>query len=77
MSTKKRSFTSLGQTGPDKTFVTRTLKEVPIKPGQWNFVLFGRNSDTAMVRTVYDRKPAEVHVLTNRENREKMGGKSE
>ena len=36
-----------------------------------------QHRSAAMVRTVYDRKPAEVHVLTNRENREKMGGKSE
>lgn len=39
----------LSQTGPDRTFATRTLKDVPIAPGQWNIVLFGRDSDTAML----------------------------
>jgi len=33
-----------------------------------------QHRSAAMVRTVYDRKPAEVHVLTNRENRETSGG---
>lgn len=36
-----------------------------------------QHRSAAMVRTVYDRKPAEIHVLTSRENREKIGGKSE
>jgi integrase len=33
-----------------------------------------QHRSSAMVRTVYDRKPAEVRILTARENRENSGG---
>ena len=46
----------IGGAGEDRTFETRTLKDVAIAPGQWNFVLFGRNSDTAMLG-VRDGRP--------------------
>jgi prolyl oligopeptidase len=46
----------VGSAGPDTTFATRGLKDVPIAPGQWNVVLFGRNSDTAMLG-VRDGRP--------------------
>jgi integrase len=35
-----------------------------------------QHRSNAMVKTVYDRRPAQVHVLTNREKREKTDGKS-
>lgn len=36
-----------------------------------------QHRSSAMVRKVYDRKPAQVHVLTDREKREKIRGGSE
>lgn len=46
----------VGSAGPDRTFATRGLKDVPVAPGQWNVVLFGRNSDTAILG-VRDGRP--------------------
>jgi prolyl oligopeptidase len=39
----------LGASGPDRTFGIRQAKSVAITPNQWNFVLFGRNSESVML----------------------------
>lgn len=54
----------------DRTFVTRTLKDVPVAPGQWNLVLFGRNSETAMLAVRDGRSEFAIYRADLKELRE-------